>query len=87
MQVQSLGGKIPRRRAWQPTSVFLPGEAHGHRSLVGYSLWVHKEHDTTEAYSFRSRGSSYTLAFYVTESRDEAGLVTSHIVLLLGQRP
>ena len=49
MQVQSLGGKIPRRRAWQPTSVFLPGEAHGHRSLVGYSLWVHKEHDTTEA--------------------------------------
>ena len=41
----------------------------------------------THAYSFRSRGSSYTLAFYVTESRGEAGLVTSYIVLLLGQRP
>ena len=27
--------KIPWRRAWQPTSVFLPGESHGQRSLVG----------------------------------------------------
>ena len=31
-------GKIPWRRAWQPTPVFLPGEAHGQRSPVGYSL-------------------------------------------------
>ena len=30
-------GKIPRRRAWQPTPVFLPGESHGQRSLAGYS--------------------------------------------------
>ena len=30
--------KIPWRRARQPTPVFLPGEAHGQRSLVGYSL-------------------------------------------------
>ena len=28
-------GKIPWRRAWQPTLVFLPGESHGERSLVG----------------------------------------------------
>ena len=27
------------REAWQPTSVFLPGESHGQRSLVGYSPW------------------------------------------------
>ena len=32
-------GKIPWKRAWQPTPVFLPGESHGQRSLVGYSLW------------------------------------------------
>ena len=32
-------GKIPWRRAWQPTAVFLPGESHGQRSLMGYSLW------------------------------------------------
>ena len=30
-------GKIPWRRAWQPPPVFLPGESHGQRSLVGYS--------------------------------------------------
>ena len=30
-------GKIPCRRAWKPTPVFLPGESHGQRSLVGYS--------------------------------------------------
>ena len=28
-------GKIPRRRKWQPTPVFLPGESHGQRSLAG----------------------------------------------------
>ena len=30
--------KIPWRRAWRPTPVFLPEESHGQRSLVGYSL-------------------------------------------------
>ena len=30
--------KIPWKRAWQPTPVVLPGESHGQRSLVGYSL-------------------------------------------------
>ena len=40
--------KIPWRRAWQPTPVFLPGEFHGQRRLVGYSLWDCKESDTTE---------------------------------------
>ena len=28
-----------RRRKWQPTAVFLPGELHGQRSLVGYGPW------------------------------------------------
>ena len=31
-------GKIPWRREWLPTPVFLPGESHGQRSLAGYSL-------------------------------------------------
>ena len=31
--------KIPWRRAWQPTPVFLPGESHGQRSLAGCSSW------------------------------------------------
>ena len=44
-------GKIPWRRAWQPTQVFLPRESHGQRSLVGYSPWGHNWLDTTEATS------------------------------------
>ena len=40
-----LVGKIPWRRAWQPTPVFLPGESHGQRSLVGT---VHGVTDMTE---------------------------------------
>ena len=41
-------GKIPWRRQWLPTPVFLPGEFHGQRSPAGYGLWGHKESDTTE---------------------------------------
>ena len=41
-------GKIPWRRKWQPTPVFLSGKSHGQRSLAGYSPWGHKELDTTE---------------------------------------
>ena len=40
--------KKPWRRAWKPTPVFLPGESHGHRSLVGYSPGGCKESDMTE---------------------------------------
>ena len=42
-------GKIPWRRAWQPTRVFLPGKSHRLRSLVGWSPQCHKESDTIEA--------------------------------------
>ena len=50
--------KIPWRRAWKPTPVFLPGQSHGQRSLVGYSPWGHRvRHDwsnlaCTHNYSF-----------------------------------
>ena len=45
-------GKIPWRRAWQPTPVFLPREFHGQRSLAGYSPWGRKESDKTEQLHF-----------------------------------
>ena len=44
-------GKIPWRRKWQSTLVFLPGKSYGERSLVGYSPWGHKESDMTEQLS------------------------------------
>ena len=37
-------GKIPWRRAWQPTSVSFPGESHGQRSLAGYGHRVAESH-------------------------------------------
>ena len=41
--------KIPWRREWQPTPVFLPGKSRAQRSLAGYSPQGRKESDTTEA--------------------------------------
>ena len=50
-RVRSLGQedwKIPWRRDWQPTPVFLPGKSHGQRSLAGYDPHGVAESDTTE---------------------------------------
>ena len=38
--------KIPWRRKWKPTPVFLPGKSHEERNLVGYSPWGHKNSQT-----------------------------------------
>ena len=38
--------KIPWRRKWQPTSVFLPGKSHGQKSLAGYCPPGHKKNRT-----------------------------------------
>ena len=49
--VQSLGREDPLEkgtREWLPTSVFLPGEFHGQRSLGGYGPWGRIESDTTK---------------------------------------
>ena len=43
-----------QRSQWHPTSVFLPGESHGQRSLVGCSLWGREESDTTERLHFHA---------------------------------
>ena len=39
--------KIPWRRKWQPTPVFLPGESHGQRSLAATVYGVTEESDMT----------------------------------------
>ena len=48
MQIRPWVRKIPYRRKWSPTPVFLPGKSHGQRSLAGYSPWGCKESNTTE---------------------------------------
>ena len=46
--VQFQGQEDPLEKEMATHSVFLPGESHGRRSLVGYSPWGRKESDTTE---------------------------------------
>ena len=55
-------GKMPWRRAWQPTPVFSPGESPGQRSLAGCSPWSHRESDTTEPLSVHACDLSWNLA-------------------------
>ena len=49
-------GKIPWRRKWQPTPVFLPGKSHGRRSLAGYSPWGRRVGQTKRLHSQPIRG-------------------------------
>ena len=48
MQVQYRGQEDPLEKERQPTPVFLPGESHGQRSLVGCSPWARKESGTIQ---------------------------------------
>ena len=70
---------IPWRRKWQPHPVFLPGEFHGQRSLVGYSPWGRKESDSTEArmllprHESQNDSTSVTINSMLTESLRRLG--------------
>ena len=50
-------GKIPWRRKWQPTPVFLPGKSHGQRRLAGYGLWGSQKSGMTEQLNHLHHGS------------------------------
>ena len=52
-------GKIPWRRKWKATPVFLPGNSHGQRRLEGYSSWSCKESSMTEV-TVHARTYMYT---------------------------
>ena len=61
-------GKIPCRRKWQPTPIFVPRKFHGQRSWVGYSPWGQKELDTTEcvhAHMFLSKVFKVWLGYWL----------------------
>ena len=49
MRVRSMGQEAPLEEGMAITPVFLPGEYHGQRSLVGCHLWGRTELDVTEA--------------------------------------
>ena len=52
--------KIPWRRKWQPTPVFLSENSRRQRSLVGYSPWGHKESGMKEQLSVRAHTHTHT---------------------------
>ena len=49
--------KMPWRRAWEPTPVFLPGESHGQKSLAGYSPQGLRESTRPKQLSIQHMGS------------------------------
>ena len=66
-------GKIPWRRKWQSTPVFLSGKFHGQRSLAGCSPWGHKELDITK----------YIYIFFFFSFSSVMGLRTSWICIFM----
>ena len=60
-------GKIPWNRKRQPTSVFLPGEFHGHRSLPDCSLWGCRVDVTEHAYRGMKQLSRMVVILFVSK--------------------
>ena len=58
--------KIPWRRKWKPTPVFLPGKSHGQRRLAGYSPGGCQQSDTTEL-ACTSQGSNVVFVLVHTQ--------------------
>ena len=49
--------KIPWRQEWQPTPIFLPGESHGQRRLVGDSPWGRQSRTQLSMYASCGQGT------------------------------
>ena len=79
MWVHPRAEKIPRRRKWQPTPIFLPGKSQGQRNLAGYSPWGCKELDTTEWLNNKQTSSEQ-------HSRSEPGIECQGTLFPLGGR-
>ena len=55
--------KIPWRRKWQPTPVFLPEKSHGQRSLAVYSPWDRRVgHEWAHIHTGQQKGNVFTTA-------------------------
>ena len=68
-------GKTSWRREWLSTSVFLPGEFHGQKSLVGYSPWGRRELDTQMTPTLLQKAEELkSLLMKVKEESEKAGL-------------
>ena len=62
--------KIPWRRQWQPTPVFLPGNSHGQKSPAGYNPCVAESHSTEHTH-IKSTDCFFILIFFFTATKIE----------------
>ena len=75
-------GKIPWRRKWKPTPVFLPGESHRQRSRMGYRSWVAKSWTCLSNYAHTTNQNSYYLKVMVMD-RVQKRVVSKNKLLYL----
>ena len=70
--------KIPQKRKWQPTPVFLPGKSQGQRSLMGHSPWGQLQEswtrfsDQTDTDRIAGTAIMSLLSTFVIEGNDRA---------------
>ena len=65
--------KIPWRREWQPTLVFMPGKSHGQKSLAGYSPWSRKQSDTPKRLALSlSLSHLFEISAFSSETRKQS---------------
>ena len=80
--------KIPWRRNWQPTPVFLSGRFHGQKSLVGYSPGLQSQTQLSYKTTARGQGNeSQALAFFFLLLKPDPvnkGVEGSHVVRSIG---
>ena len=77
-------GRSPGEGKWHPTPVFLPGESHGGRSLVGYCPWGLKESDRTEQLYFHFLSSDGTQSLQLNNKGNQGKTTT--LAVLYGSR-
>ena len=83
-------GKIPRRRKWQPTPVFMPGKSHGQNSLADYSLYSLKELDRTEHLNMHTHRNTFWKMFFKFALSRKIPLIISKVkegLNLSGEQP
>ena len=78
--------KIPWRREWLPTPIFLPGESYRQRNLVGYSPWGLKESETTKQLTLSTFSMLFINIFTSFSSLHEVNKVNSLSILFSGGR-
>ena len=81
--------KIPWRRAWQPTLVFLPGKFRGQRNLAGYSPQGGRESDTTKVTEYVCMHAElvYIVLVFATEQNESVIYVCTHECMCRGPAP